>query len=168
MNTKEFLTQIRQIIREEVQTAVSAEFNILLESLDKVSNQTNKVVSERKVSPTENKKFVPKRDNKAYSSNTLLNDILNDTATKGFSSKDFHAILEEDYNPSQLSHNDFDEWPTMRNMSSMNMASSAPTNIIPKTDLDGRPIHDVAPEVEKALTRDYSALMKAINKKKGT
>jgi hypothetical protein len=56
----------------------------------------------------------------------------------------------------------------MRNMSNIGM-SSAPSaaSVAPRTDIDGRPVTELAPEVEQALTRDYSALMKAINKKKG-
>lgn len=173
MNTEKFLNQIRQIIREEVRTAVESEFNILLESLDRVSK---KVVSENTKIPAQPKKFAPntartvtKKPTQTFSSNPIINEILNDTAHSGFSSKDFHAILEEEYAPystEMLGHNDFDEWPTMRNMSSLGMTST-PAAMIPKTDIDGRPVQEVAPEVEQALTRDYSSLMKAINKKKG-
>ena len=47
--------------------------------------------------------------------------------------------------------------------------SSSPAAILPKTDIDGRPvqIENLDPAVEKALTKDYTALMKAINAKKG-
>lgn len=167
MNTKEFLKQIRQIIREEVRSAVEAEFNVLLESLDKTAKKINNPILEKAESTQVRPKFNPKKSNVTYSSNPLINDILSSTAEKGFSSKDFHGILEEDYNPVQLGHNDFDEWPTMRNMSNMNMTSAGTINAIPKTDIDGRPVTEVAPEVEQALTRDYTSLMKAINKKKG-
>lgn len=167
MNTEKFLNQIRQIIREEVRSAVESEFNVLLESLDKVSKRSNKIVSEQRAVTTEPKKFTPRKTNISYSSNPLLNDVLNDTATKGFSNKDFQSILEEEYSPVQLGHDDFNEWPSMKNISNLGMTSISPASMIPKTDIDGRPVQEVAPEVEQALTRDYSALMKAINKKKG-
>jgi hypothetical protein len=43
------------------------------------------------------------------------------------------------------------------------------SNMIPTTDTEGRPLQNahVPKEVANALTRDYSSLMKAINKKKG-
>lgn len=170
MDSNKFFKQLRQIIKEEVQLAIRNEMNYLYESLDKASNKVStnqRVVTEAESKPKFKKANI-RKPTTTFSSNPLINDILNETASSGFSNKDFHGILEEDYNPSQLGHNDFDEWPTMRNMSNIGMSSV--TNvaaIIPKTDIDGRPVTEVAPEVEQALTRDYSALMKAINKKKG-
>lgn len=170
MDSTKFLKQLRQIIKEEVQTAIHNEMNYLYESLDKVSKKTP--TNQRVVTETESKPVFRKANTKkptaTFSSNPLINDILNETANSGFSNKDFHGILEENYNPVQMGHNDFEEWPTMRNMSNIGM-SSVPSvaAIAPRTDIDGRPVTDIAPEVEQALTRDYSALMKAINKKKG-
>lgn len=170
MDSTKFLKQLRQIIKEEVQTAIHNEMNYLYESLDKVSKKTptnQRVVTELEGKPLF-KKANTRKPTATFSSNPLINDILNETANSGFSNKDFHGILEENYNPVQMGHNDFEEWPTMRNMSNIGM-SSAPSvaAIAPRTDIDGRPVTDIAPEVEQALTRDYSALMKAINKKKG-
>jgi hypothetical protein len=172
MDSNKFFKQLRQIIREEVEMAVHKEMNILYESLDKVSKKASN--SQRMVTEATQttkpifKKPAVKRPAATFSNNPLINDILNETANNGFSSKDFHGILEESYNPTQLGHNDFDEWPTMRNMSSMGMQSApSAVTVAPRTDIDGRPVTELAPEVEQALTRDYSALMKAINKKKG-
>jgi hypothetical protein len=172
MDSNKFFKQLRQIIKEEVQLAVRNEMNYLYESLDKVSKKSSpnqQMVTE--VTQTTKpvfKKPAAKRPATTFSSNPLINDILNETANNGFSSKDFHGILEESYNPNQLGHNDYDEWPTMRNMSSMGMQSGpSAATVAPRTDIDGRPVTELAPEVEQALTRDYSALMKVINKKKG-
>jgi hypothetical protein len=169
MDNNKFFKQLRQIIREEVEMAVHKEMNYLYESLDKVSKRAS--TNQRVVTGVESKPVFKKANTKkatTFSSNPLINDILNETANSGFSNKDFHGILEEDYNPVQLGHDDFNEWPTMRNMSNIGM-SSAPSaaSVAPRTDIDGRPVTELAPEVEQALTRDYSALMKAINKKKG-
>jgi hypothetical protein len=172
MDSNKFFKQLRQIIKEEVQQAIHNEMNYLYESLDKVSNKTStnqRIVSEAPItSAPVFKKANTRKTATTFSSNPLINDILNETANSGFSNKDFHGILEEDYNPTQLGHDSYDEWPTMRNMSNlvMNSAPSA-ASVAPRTDIDGRPVTELAPEVEQALTRDYSALMKAINKKKG-
>ena len=42
-------------------------------------------------------------------------------------------------------------------------------SVLPATDLEGRPVNpdNLPDEVVNALTKDYSALMKAIDKKKG-
>jgi len=172
MDSNKFFKQLRQIIREEVEMAVHKEMNILYESLDKVSKRTStnqRIVSEAPItSAPVFKKANIRKPTTTFSNNPLINDILNETANSGFSNKDFHGILEEDYNPTQLGHNDFEEWPTMRNMSNIGMSSTpSAATVAPRTDIDGRPVTELAPEVEQALTRDYSALMKAINKKKG-
>jgi len=172
MDSNKFFKQLRQIIKEEVQAAIHNEMNYLYESLDKVSKRAStnqRIVTEApQTSKPVFKKAAVKKPATTFSSNPLINDILNETANNGFATKDFHGILEEEYNPRQIGHDDFDEWPTMRNMSSLGM-NSVPSvaSIAPRTDIDGRPVTEVAPEVEQALTRDYSALMKAINKKKG-
>ena len=170
MDTSKFFKQLRQIIKEEVQLAVRNEMNTLYESLDRVSS---KVVQEQKSIPSNTqaptfKKAATKKPATTFSSNPLINDILNETANSGFYNKDFQGILNEDYNPTQLGHDDFNEWPSMRNMSNVGMSSTpSAAAMLPRTDIDGRPVTDVAPEVEQALTRDYSELMKAINAKKG-
>ena len=48
--------------------------------------------------------------------------------------------------------------------SAMGLAPSAPSVM---EDPETGKTYEVAPEVAKAMTRDYSALMKAMNKKKG-
>jgi hypothetical protein len=42
-------------------------------------------------------------------------------------------------------------------------------SVVPTTDIDGRPVNvnNLPEDVVSALTKDYSALMKAIDKKKG-
>lgn len=169
MNTENFLKVLKQIIKEEVNTAVKSavrkEFEILHESLNKASNRlTNEASTPNVATP---KKFVPKKTNSiTYSSNPLINDVLNETATSGFSSKDYNSILE-DYSPAQQGHNDFDEWPSMKNMSNLNMSQMSRPSVIPTTDIDGRPVTEVPEELKSVFTRDYSSLMKAIDKKKG-
>jgi hypothetical protein len=48
--------------------------------------------------------------------------------------------------------------------SAIGLAPTAPTVM---EDPETGKVFDVAPEVAQAMTRDYSQLMKAINKKKG-
>ena len=99
MDNNKFFKQLRQIIREEVEMAVHKEMNYLYESLDKVSKRAS--TNQRVVTEVESKPVFKKANTKkatTFSSNPLINDILNETANSGFSNKDFHGILEEDYN----------------------------------------------------------------------
>lgn len=157
MNSKSFVQSLRKMIREEVQLAVR---DVIKEILtEQVSHQPAKQTYTETYKPAPKKATVKKQ----FSNNSLLNDILNDTA--GFQGEGPNVMLEESL---QMNHNDFAEWPTMR-MGAMPSMRSNTVSMIPTTDTEGRPINvqNVAPEVVTALTKDYSALMKAIDKKKG-
>ena len=117
---------------------------------------------------------------KTYSKNGMLNDLLNETA--------------DSYNPAEF--RGAPDYPTMNNQTftsgqaqaglpdrnrlasmlgygdmSQQAQQAQPTlaEMMPKTNVSGAPqrSQEVAPDVAKALTRDYSDLMKAMNKKKG-
>jgi len=146
MNSKEFLLVLRKVIREEVQSAVQKAMTPLLE---------------QKTPSTYTKTLAPKKSNtekKVYSENPLLNEILSDTA--GFSHNSY-------------THNDFEEWPTMpmSRMIGTHAPVATPTAI---SDINGNRVDvnqlastEAGAAVVKALTKDYSSLMKAIDKKKG-
>ena len=159
MNSKDFIQALRKVIREEVQTAVRTELS-----------QIGSVIKEsRKPAPAPVQRYAesykPKpKPKQQFSKNSMLNDILNDTG--GFRAENPYAMLQENY--SEVDYNDFDEWPTM----SMGQRPMAPINkaaMLPTTDTEGRPLNPntVPEEVVNAITKDYSALMKAIDKKKG-
>ncbi len=91
---------------------------------------------------TENKIPVQPKKKKQFTSNTMLNEVLNST--------------EQNYN-------DESEWPEVNANSLRAQFMGMQDNAIPvQTDLNNRPV-DVAkldPSVGKALTRDYSELVK--------
>ena len=159
MNAKNFIDALRKVIKEEVRSAVREEFlkMNLNESVKQPTTAKPKFVTTNNIRQSEHavtKKPVAK---KQLSKNPMLNDILNETAT--FNGRDYVDNYAIDYN-------DYDEWPTMQH--SMQMGSPAAT-MMPMTDIEGRRVTaDNVPEhVVDALTKDYSALMKAIDKKKG-
>ena len=162
METKSFFKLLRKIIREEVQTAVRKEVRPLL----KDQKINHKQVIEHGVNLHKIAKEPIPRKKKVFTKNGMLNDILNETATTA----DF-GTMNQDPIISQT-----DTYPTMGNKTfNSSMAESfEPTNQKPQslatTDLDGRPVdmnnENVANTV-KVMTKDYSALMKAIDKKKG-
>ena len=155
MNSKNFIQALRKVIREEVQVAVRTELKQFSSVISEVKQPAKTTVSY-----AETIKPKVKQQPKQYTGNPTLNELLNDTA--GFKGDGPMAYLEE-----QIDYNDFSEWPTMQ---------SKPTTSMPAlvTDVDGRriDINQLASTAEgeavvNALTRDYSQLMKAINKKKG-
>jgi hypothetical protein len=98
---------------------------------------------------------------KKFVKDPLLNDLLNDTAS----------------NPIQLTE-DYDTIGTfsaeMAQGFGMMRANGVTTNnspiVAPMNDLDGRPVNmgnEQVATVVNAMTKDYSALMKAIDAKKG-
>lgn len=154
MNSKDFIQALRKVIREEVQVAVRTE----LKQFGTVISETK--AHAPKTTYTETIKPKVKQQPKQYTTNPTLNDLLNDTA--GFKGDGPMAYLEE-----SIDYNDFSEWPTMQR----NVAPSMPPVV---TDVDGRRIDvnqlaatEEGAAVVNALTRDYSQLMKAIDKKKG-
>jgi hypothetical protein len=149
MESKSFFNALRKIIREEVQLAVRTEMKRML-----TENKTDhkKVIQHGLELNRITEKPVTK---KTYSKDPLLNDLLNETATV----------------PAE-------QWPTMDFRSEMaqafggmrqHMDSDIPF-VAPATDINGSPVNmsneKVATAVN-AMTKDYSALMKAIDKKKG-
>ena len=143
MDNKSFIKALRTIIREEVQAAVRTELrNLLTEQPKKPYTPTvTETVMHSKKQPQTPKSFVK---------DPLLNELLNDTASR----------------PLNLS-----EGAALSFSSEMAQAfSSGKTAVAPVHDLDGKPV-DMKKEsvatVVNAMTKDYSALMKAIDKKKG-
>jgi hypothetical protein len=156
MNSKDFLQALRKVIREEVQVAVRTELTQFSSVITETKKQPTTTVSNY----TESIKPIAKQPvKKTLSKNSVLNDLLNET--RGFSSEGPAVYMEE-----QIDYNDFSEWPTM---------NSRPTPTVSVlTDVNGSKINaaelaqtEAGAAVVNALTKDYSALMKAIDKKKG-
>ena len=167
MHSKDFIQALRKVIREEVRSAVREELSIIGETISE-SRNTNIKKSTVKTSNLESKPALHYKPTakKTYVNNSLLNDLLNETP--GFAGEGPRAYLEE-----QIDYNDFSEWPTMNRSASPRMQSN-PTSMLPTTDTEGRKIDasklaetESGQAVVQALTKDYSALMKAIDKKKG-
>ena len=130
-NTK---TLIRQIVREEVAMAIQEVITELKQPTQQVSQ------------PKPNKKIIGK---KTFTKNTIINDVLNETAngeweTMGsgtYNSSNMNEVLGKSYGD------------MMGDDSNENLAASM--GVDPNN----------APEF---LTKDYRKLMKAIDNKKGT
>ena len=148
MSSKSFVKLLRKIIREEVQGAVR---EVLTEQK---SNHSQLIEHGMNLSHvTENP--IPNRaiTKKQFTKNSMLNDLLNETARTPVSA-------------------DMSDWSTMNFKSEMPEAFGMETtpSIAPTTGINGESVNmqkqGVAATVN-AMTKDYSALMKAIDKKKG-
>ena len=151
METKSFLKLLRKVIREEVQSVVRKELRMVLnekkvnhKNVIKHGMDLHKVVESPRDTTAKKKKFV--KDN-------MLNDILNETALES----DFSTIRDT---PAVYQTNDVDTFASNRN-------SDIP---LTSTGINGEPVNmsnsNVAKTME-AMTRDYSGLIKAIDKKNG-
>lgn len=140
MKSKEFLSALRTIIREEVTTAVRNELRKTLNESVPVQQSTQQ---SRPIRPVK-KQPVTK--------NAVLNSLLEETVPFSNSNNDMVG---------------YEEWPTMEYGNLMARTQmGGPINAAPD-GMSIKQIEQVAPEVADALTKDYSQLMKAINKKKG-
>jgi len=154
METKSFFNALRKIIREEVQAAVRTEMKRVLNEQRVAPKQIidhGIRMSEQAVKPSKPKTFVK---------DPMLNALLNETAAS--------PLIQ-------------DEWATMDFKSEMAQAfggtrsagpdmSFATPAVAPLQDINGAPVNvrnENVANVVNAMTKDYSALMKAIDKKKG-
>lgn len=142
MNSKVFLKALRTIIREEVRTAIRHELNEHTEPKKSHTEVIDHGMRMHKQATQSQKQYVK---------NPMLNDILNETSAM----------------PS-------DEWSTINFRSEMAQAFGLQNGEpVAVQDVSGNAIStDVLKSKEggeavvNALTRDYSSLMKAMNKKK--
>lgn len=143
---------VRKVVREELKPIITEVRNVSKPIIKETKSKPKKVKDpldinisdilkeERTVTPSKPKTFVK---------NPLLNELLNETADDG-------------------------EWRNMDAQFGSNQAQGFMTansnTIAPAVDIDGRPVDTNNEEVANvmgAMTKDYSALMKAIDKKKG-
>ena len=141
MSSKSFVKLLRKIIREEVQGALQ---HVLTEQ-----KTNHKQVMSHGMQMNE---IANSRPKKQFTKNAMLNDILNETAATPVSQE-------------------ITDWSTANFRSEMANAfgmSNTPS-VAPMTGINGESVNmnneNVATAVN-AMTRDYSALMKAIDKKK--
>jgi len=146
MSSKSFVKILRKVIREEVRAAVS---ELLNERKVNHKNVINHGIGLHAL--TENPK--PSFKKKKFVKDSMLNDILNETAATA---------------PTQ----EITDWSTMNFKSEMAEAfglESKMSRPLASTGINGEPINMANEKVAttvNAMTKDYSALMKAIEKKK--
>ena len=151
MNTKSFLKEIRSIIREEIEYALDKRLTEQKKvDVQKTVNHGMSLFKEAQQSVQKPKQKVQQKP-----SSGKLNGI--------------QSILEETRRSLQENYNvdDYEEGRTLSfDTNSLNAFTNERHGNVGAIPSGVNP-SDLAPEVSKALTRDYSALMAKINEKKG-
>jgi len=149
---------VRKVVREELKPIITEVRNaskpLLKETKKKTKRTSNRIQKDPlDINLSEILSSEPnvetKSENKSYVKNPMLNEMLNDVAASG-------------------------EWRNMDGTFNSNQAQSfmqgGSTSVAPATDIDGRPVdtsNEVVANVMGSIKKDYSQLMKAIDKKKG-
>ena len=135
-------TMIRKIVREEVAIAIQEVITELKQPSSQIRTKPVKKVVEGK------------RVYKKYTENSVLNDVLNETAQ----SEDWKTMNNEVYDSSKANEVISSQYGDLMNSKPSSNTMIASMGVNPDT---------VEDNVKDALGKDYSQLMKAISKKKG-
>ena len=154
MKKYELIKIIELVVRKEVKKQMTEIF---------INDKEEIKLSETISKPTP-KKVIKKKPKKQYSKNKALNEVLNNTNPLGTSETDEYpslggGVLGSDNMADVLGYGDLGMGQNKERAREM-----AAVDSIKKA---GVSVDQVPEDVQNALTRDYSGLMKAINKKKG-
>ena len=153
MNKKELIKIIELVVRKEVKKQMTEIF---------INDEKEMSLSETISEPTP-KKVIKKKPKKQYTKDKALNEVLNNTKPLGQQETEEYptlggGVLGSDNMAEVLGYGDLGKGQNKekaREMAAVDSIKKAGVNV------------DQVPEdVQNALTRDYSGLMKAINKKK--
>ena len=154
MKKNELIKIIELVVRKEVKKQMTEIF---------INDKEEIKLSETIFKPTP-KKVIKKKPKKQYSKNTALNEVLNQTKPLGSSGQTDEyptlggGVLGSDNMADVLGYGDLGMGQNKERAREM-----AAVDSIKKA---GVSVDQVPEDVQNALTRDYSGLMKAINKKK--
>lgn len=162
MDTKTLVKALKVAVREVIKEELT---EILREGLQSTINEMAKpkkisnMPGHRTTPPT------PARKSKVQFNENRWASILNETDAlqdKTMPIESYADMMNESYDTMSFTSRDAQGFGMIRQ--NMNPATTTPAVM---EDPETGKIYDVAPEVQQAITRDYSALMAAMNKKKG-
>jgi hypothetical protein len=159
---------VRQVIKEELteilRDGLQSTINEMTADSQPIIN--NKPKTNSNLVNNKSKQLLPEKKRVQFTENKWAN-ILNETDAlmeqQPGAMNSFAELMNEGMDDLHMTSNDAQGFGMMR----QNMNNSAAA--VPKVmeDPETGKSYEVAPEVAKAMTRDYSQLMAAINKKKG-
>ena len=150
MNKKELIKIVELVVRKEVKKQMTEIF---------INDEKEISLSETISKP----KVAKKKSKKQYTKNKALNEVLNNTKPLGQQETDEYptlggGVLGSDNMAEVLGYGDLG-----RGQNKERAREMAAVDSIKKAGVN---VDQVPEDVQNALTRDYSGLMKAINKKK--
>ena len=171
MDNKTFILALKKIIREEFRTVIKQELTEILKEGLKPTISEMKQPAKPAVSRNAGQPVAPALKKKPIFEENKWASILNETEAlleQGPSAMNsFSDMMNESYDDTiAMTSKDAAGFGAMRqNMAAaMGLAPQAPKVM---EDPETGKVYDVDPSVAAAMTRDYSAVMKAIDKKKG-
>jgi len=156
MDTKKLIKAIQLIIKEEVKKEVAKKEKALRKSILKELKESQPQVVERDPLDVEHI-FEQKQEPKSFTKNSMLNDMLNETAQGG----EWRSI---NGGPQVFNSSQAQGWGGF-NQQTPSVLQTAEGGQVSTQQLQQT---DAGKAVVDALTRDYSGLMKHINNKKGS
>jgi hypothetical protein len=154
---------VREVIKEELTEILREGLQSTITEMKRPTRTTN--MPGHRTPPA-----APKRKPAVQFSENKWASVLNETdplmEQAPLAMNSFKDMMQEGIDEIQMTSKDAVGFGNMRqNMkASLGLAPEVPKVM---EDPETGKVYDVAPEVQQAITRDYSALMKAMNKKKG-
>ena len=162
MDSKTLIKALKVAVREVVKEELT---EILREGLQSTIAEIKQPATKRQATaPT----VAPKRKTVQFSENNWAS-VLNDTdplREQAPSLNSFADMMNEGVDTISMTSADAKGFGVMRQNMAAAMGLEPHTPSVMEDPETGK-TYEVAPEVQQAMTRDYSALMKAMNKKKG-
>lgn len=161
---KALKTAVREVIKEELTEILREGLQSTITEMKQPKKKVETVrVAPRMVSESSRKPKVQFSENKWAS---VLNetDMLIEQGPTAMNS--FSDLMNESVDEMSFNSADAQGFGNMRQSQKFNAQHNLQAPAVMEDPETGK-VYDVAPEVQQALTRDYSALMSAMNKKKG-
>ena len=161
MDTKTLVKALKVAVREVIKEELT---EILREGLQSTINEMSQPKKTSNMLAHRNTPPPPSRKTKVQFNENKWASVLNETDAlqdKTMPIESYSDMMNESYDTLSFTSRDAQGF----GMTRQNMSPSTTPAVM--EDPETGKVYDVAPEVQQAITRDYSALMSAMNKKKG-
>ena len=168
MDNKTFILALRKIVREELKTVIKQELTeILQEGLKSTISEMKQPAKTNTANRATVQPAKPAPKKRPMFEDNRWASVLNETDAlyeqRPAAMNSFSDMMNESMDEISMTSKDAQGFGMMRQ--NMQQANSGAPAVM--EDPETGKVYEVAPEVQQALTRDYSALMKAISAKKG-
>jgi hypothetical protein len=159
---KALKTAVRQVIKEELTEILRDGLQDTINEMKQPAKKTNNIAERSQSRQTAAPKRKPLFEDNKWASVLNETDALVEQQPSAMNS--LAELMNEGMDDLHMTSNDAQGFGMMRQNMNNSMTAAAPKVM---EDPETGKLLEVAPEVAKAMTRDYSQLMKAINNKKG-